>query len=551
MAIGADSIKALLLTVGFDASEVNSGVRKLDQSVQKSVTKIGRTIAGLFGAAAIRNMVRNFAAISEEVGRVSQRIGIGANELNTWQLAVERAGGSSAGLTNTLQSLSDQLRQVSIWGRGEVVYSFARLGISVRDANGNLRTSTELLTELSGVAERVGKQRFITIAERLGIDRPTIDLLMQGREAVQRSLQDMSGMAVEDADVKVAMDFNRAWLGLTRTFERFAAIFIRRVLPVFTRGVDKLTDWINVVRKNQPFLFSFIATLAGLLSVLLVPALVSTATWAWRAIAPFLPFLAVVLILAALFEDFYSYVNGGPSELADFWSQFGTGEEILESTSAAFENVKTQVLDLIEALRGLKPYTSEYLQELNDAASLMGRGFVMSIKGVLEGDMPKLFNGLVDLVIGFVNLVVAPLNWLARKIVDIFSDLFLGLADTVRDAFMAAIDYVLASIKRLVRALPDRLLPDSVADWARETSTAAAEFALSQSVNAIGAPGNAITAARNAIATTIDNTRIMETVVNVGGIEIVSSATDPRAVATEAVKGLSRQVFNSSRGVRQ
>lgn len=552
MAITADSIKALLITVGFDSQEVQDGVKNLDKQVQASINKIGRAIAGFFGVAAIRGMVRNFAALSEEVGRTAQRIGIGANELNTWQLAVERAGGSSEGLTSTLQKLSDQLRQVSIWGRGEVVYSFGRLGISVRDANGNLRTSTELLTELSGLAERIGSARFITIAERMGIDRATIDLLLQGREAVQASLQELSGMAVEDGDVKVAMDFNRAWLALSRTVERFAAIFIRRILPVFTKGINTVTEWINVLRRNQPFLISFITVLAGLIAVSLVPALISAAKWGWRALAPFLPFLLILGGLSLLLEDFWSYLNGGPSELEALWQAFGTSEEIIGEASAAFRNMKDDVLALAEALKVLSPYLGDYLRETGSASIDILGSIIRILKAIFTVDFPALFDGLVSLVVAAYRQMMAPGEAIARFLVETFGKAFRQIGDYIYDTLREAVAAAAQAVKDILSFIGDALSPSSVVDWVKGKVPPLARATGQINAMAPGAPGNASLANSGLMGqTNIDNRSNTETVVNVGGIEINSQSGDPLAITNTLLPQLGRYVNNSSRGVRK
>jgi hypothetical protein len=117
----------------------------------ESVSRLVPALGALTGAASIAGMaefVRTWAVWGVELQRNADRIGATSQELQTFQNAALEAGGSVEDMTGSLKGLTDTAAGAFTGRNVDAIAWFNRAGIAVRDANGHLRTSTQLLPEV-------------------------------------------------------------------------------------------------------------------------------------------------------------------------------------------------------------------------------------------------------------------------------------------------------------------------------------------------------------------------------------------------------------------
>lgn len=140
-----------------------SGLRKVAQgfdwiykaagSVLRTLTAIVPVMGAITGAASIAGMVKlvqSYAAWSHELVQAADNIGITTQQLQQFQDATRLAGGEAGDMTESLKGLHNTLGNINI-GSGNAAQAlqwFNRLGINVRDANGHMRNTAELMPEL-------------------------------------------------------------------------------------------------------------------------------------------------------------------------------------------------------------------------------------------------------------------------------------------------------------------------------------------------------------------------------------------------------------------
>jgi len=100
------------------------------------------------GLAATKFAAMGAAAImaGDEIGKMSSKLGITAEELQEYQIVADAAGVSTETFNMAFQRFTRRVGEVKN-GTGELKTTFEALDISVRDANGNFRSTTDLFRE--------------------------------------------------------------------------------------------------------------------------------------------------------------------------------------------------------------------------------------------------------------------------------------------------------------------------------------------------------------------------------------------------------------------
>ena len=140
-----------------------SGLRKVAQgfewigkaatSVLRSLTAIVPVLGTITGAASIAGMVKLvsvYADWSHELIQSADNIGITTRKLQQLQDATRLAGGNANDMTGALKALHDNISDLNI-GRGgftETQQLLTHLGISFKDAQGNMRSMDDLLPDI-------------------------------------------------------------------------------------------------------------------------------------------------------------------------------------------------------------------------------------------------------------------------------------------------------------------------------------------------------------------------------------------------------------------
>jgi hypothetical protein len=139
-----------------------SGLRKVAQgfewigkaasTVLRTLTAIVPVMGALTGAASIAGMVRlvqSYAAWSHTLTQNADDIGITTKQLQQFQDATRLAGGEASNMTDSMTSLHNTISDIAI-GRGgaEAIQWFNRLGINIRDSNGHLRNTADLMPDV-------------------------------------------------------------------------------------------------------------------------------------------------------------------------------------------------------------------------------------------------------------------------------------------------------------------------------------------------------------------------------------------------------------------
>jgi hypothetical protein len=364
-----------------------------------------------------------------EMGDFGKAVGASVQTLQTLTYAAEQNGGSFEDVRLGLKTLADQAGNAAA-GNEESAKSFARLGVSVRDAAGHLKTADTLSADVAEGLSKIkdpatqlnvatnllgrgaikllpalqdgaqGLADFRAEAERIGyvLDQNTIerfqrlDDVMDGLKARATGLKNQLAKAflpfVEKATARVT-SFLEKNSGDISSFIQHAANLIGRPFLLLSQFIDKGVEWVSgldTIAKG----FAYVAAGAvGLAVALALPAG---------------PLIVLSLIIAAVAEDIYRFLNGQSSLLGKVikeWDNFVFNLKEVSTegkgTAKVIASITQSVIDLVAILKesaGVFNFTSDAT-----VSEKLGKG---------QGVFNKAFNNLNEALTGAPIREVAP-----------------------------------------------------------------------------------------------------------------------------------------------
>ncbi len=133
--------------------EVDSGkLESADKGIEGLSKKLSDFAAAITGAAVvngIKNFVGGLTDTADQIVDTSNRLGVGTDELQRFQLAAKLSGAGAEDLSGALQKFQLKIAEASQGGAAGAA-AFKAVGVNVRGANGEIGSATDLMR---GVAE--------------------------------------------------------------------------------------------------------------------------------------------------------------------------------------------------------------------------------------------------------------------------------------------------------------------------------------------------------------------------------------------------------------
>lgn len=148
-------IGALRVTLGLDSAQFTSGVKTAESRLAKFGTalKVGLAAAAAAGVAAMGALavgIKGAIDHADDMSKMAQKIGIPIDELSRLKHAADLSGVSLDGLGTGLRKLSQNMQETAKGAKNAASQAFAALGISVKNADGTLKSSSSVMTEVAG-----------------------------------------------------------------------------------------------------------------------------------------------------------------------------------------------------------------------------------------------------------------------------------------------------------------------------------------------------------------------------------------------------------------
>lgn len=146
-------IGALRVNLGIDSAQfsnglksANTGLKKFGSMAKKGMVAVGAAAAG--AAAGMALAVKGTINSADQMAKASRSFGVPIDELSRLKYAADLSGVSFSNLGNALRTLNKNVYDAAN-GTGAAKDAFKELGISVTGADGNLKSATQIMGEVS------------------------------------------------------------------------------------------------------------------------------------------------------------------------------------------------------------------------------------------------------------------------------------------------------------------------------------------------------------------------------------------------------------------
>ena len=228
------------------------------ESVQDKMTNLMGFAAKLaIGAGAAAASMFAFAKMTADAGdealTTSQKLGVTVENLSRLQFAAKQSNIESGNFNTGLKFLAKNMSDASS-GTGETADAFKKLGVNVKDANGKLRPTQEVLLQ---VADKVSKMSSgaektalsMKIFGRAGSD--LIPLLNEGAAGIQKMMDrsDELGNTMSTELAVAGDEFNDSLDEMLGGLTGIRNMIGSKLIPIITPLIKQFTNFLIANRK--------------------------------------------------------------------------------------------------------------------------------------------------------------------------------------------------------------------------------------------------------------------------------------------------------------
>lgn len=356
-------VTEIINVIGFEGS-----ITPLD-NLQKGLTKSADLSLGLTGmisgaVAAIAVFTTVTLSSVDAVGQLSRVTGLAVEDIEEMGYAASVTGSSASAMEGTLASLTQRIGSAAINGDA----AFQRIGLSVRNANGETKDALQIFGEIGDRLQSFGEKERISLAGSLGIDSSLIQLLNKSSKEIGKLRGEAVALGVvsgKDADMAIQFNDSLTTLGYGITsIQRQLAIGLAPEIMNITEGfIDLLTEnkaWIGdgikttisgIKTLGQPFV-SLSKVINGFIkeTVGWKTALVVVGGAFAIAFAPITTASVGIAAILLVIDDLVKAAEGGQSVIADFFKEFDV--DIQPAMKKMVADFKNGIKELKEDIKG-------------------------------------------------------------------------------------------------------------------------------------------------------------------------------------------------------
>lgn len=225
-------------------------------NLASQATRVVAPVAAIGGALSLGGVgasVQGFIQRTGELADASARLGVSVEDLQEFRYAAGLVGVEAGEMDSALERLNKGIAEVADGKNADLGALLSRMGISVRDASGEVRSAADLMPQLAQAFEKNGNAALRTrmAMELFGKSGASlVPLLSQGAKAMEESREEARRLGVMNEDaVKAGDDLGDGFQRLGTAIQGMADAIGTRLAPVLTPMVEDLTKWIAANRE--------------------------------------------------------------------------------------------------------------------------------------------------------------------------------------------------------------------------------------------------------------------------------------------------------------
>lgn len=487
-------LKSFLVMLGFSVDKKSSqNFAKSLKDAEKQILDFKDVVTGVLTGAVVTGIYNQITAVADKfdgLGDTVNRIGnTSVKDLASFSYAVQLLGGDAATAQQSYETLSRSIGQAAL-GIGRAAPVFEQLGISARDASGNVKTVDAIWAELSAHLQGMGRAEQAAIIQRLGMSADMVESLTTEAEAFNALRQEYLGMYSAagfsfDEVVEASAEFNDALDKLKFQVAAVRDVIGAQFLMEFRKQFESVRSYVssnmNEIAQSISAVIKVIIT-AGKVVMVFTKGIISASliifkifnefldwfselstVWkvgcaamltAWLLLqkgilkSPLGRLFALAAVLGLLIDDFKTFQRGGKSYL-----DWGNG--LLKFVSQfVSENQKLSIAILLLLTNLSKVvWAGRTLTRLLKSAPIAVRSFTGILRSV-AGGLGKLRNFLLLFSKTAIPIVVKGLSLLGKGVMalatKVIPALLLGLKSLSVALLTTPIGWIILAITALI-----------------------------------------------------------------------------------------------------
>ena len=344
-----DVLKQFRIVFGIDTKPLDSGVQKAESTLKRFGRVFNSIAATYFSYKIMQGVINGFAEFNTKLGHSTSLMGYNIENVTALGGALKRFGGDTQSVINSLNALNSGLQDAK-FGGGALIEVAKRYGVAFTNSNGKLMSAEQLLNSLSSQLQKYDKQTRITIAQQLGLDESLVRAFSNGENELKKLIAQQKAFGViTQKDIKISDNFNHAILDLKDSFAGVTKSLARFILPLITKLLKLVTQFMEFLKKHRQFVIAFFSALL----VAMIPVFALFTKMAVASAAAFAPIYAVVGVITAIAlvaEDIYYYFMGWDSVTGDLVKKFPLLGKALEAIRPVFMAIRQAFSDIMDFL---------------------------------------------------------------------------------------------------------------------------------------------------------------------------------------------------------
>lgn len=244
---------SIVIDTKIDDKNLNKELKKMKAALGKGLAVAAKASAvALAGIAvaigAIAKGAQQFAKITDRVDKLSQRIGISRTAFQEWDFILSQTGTSAEGLEMAVKTLSRAADEAA-QGTESYADAFNRLGVSIVDTNGNMKTQEQLFKDtFSALSDLENETERTAIASEV-LGRSATQLapaFNQGSEAIERMRQEAHdlGLIMSDDVIDAGVILTDNLDKLRRVGKGLFVEVFSGIVPALNNATTALAQWV-------------------------------------------------------------------------------------------------------------------------------------------------------------------------------------------------------------------------------------------------------------------------------------------------------------------
>jgi hypothetical protein len=275
MAESATVVDALIVKLGLDPTQFNEQSKKVQESLvelkgeakkhaveveehtghaAEAIRSVSREILGLFaifiGGRGLKEFFTDITRAQLALDKLSWGLRMTPQALDALGMMSERIGGSKSGTMMAVQAFADALQQWRITGTSPMSEGIAKLFGTAEVPIPPRNTDVEqYLAQVAEAAEKASKRIGPELTEALIRsfipDRAMAHLLVRGREAYEKDIEEQKKNAPTDKQQKVITDLSEKFIDLKNLIKSIGLSVTENMAKPLTELFETISKWLE------------------------------------------------------------------------------------------------------------------------------------------------------------------------------------------------------------------------------------------------------------------------------------------------------------------